>query len=102
LFFNDTSRSGDLWTALAGAEVNDAETSGQTQRIYGYDGAVNSMRVDLVDYFPVRPGGGQAQIPSDDGLLALSNRAVSAFAKTAYKWHRGYTFFSGFRLDASN
>lgn len=102
LSFHDTADANHVWIALAGAEVNDAEISGQTQQIYGYDGPAGMSRIDYVDPFPVRPEGLQATIPDIDGFLAQSNRSVSFFSNLAYTWKRQWNIYSAFRLDGAN
>ena len=100
LKFCDTTTSA-IWSMMGGAEVSDAETSGQTQRFYGYNSPTNSTPMDLADLFPLRPAG-QNTIPTNDALIDWSSRAVSIFSSAACTWKRNYNFYSAFRLDASN
>ena len=102
LKYAHTTASHNKWSVMAGAEVSDAETTGQTQRIYGHDGPTGSAAMNLVDPFTLRPSGASQPIPTNDALMALSNRALSVFSNFAYNWKHSYHFYSAFRLDASN
>jgi len=87
---------------MLGMEMSSAQTSGQTQRIYGHDSQTGSVLMDLANKYPVRPSGGLATIPTNDGLFGSSNHAVSVFANGMYSLKHGYYLSGGFRQDASN
>lgn len=103
LTYSDSSEdASSIWQMRAGAEVSDAETSGEAQRFYGYSSAGASTPMDLASVFRLRPTGGSSPIPTNDTLVAWSNRAVSFFSSGAYTWKRDYNFYAALRLDASN
>lgn len=106
--YSGVNRKQGQWTMRAGAEISDVETQDKTRRLYGYDGIGSGsdlgsgVPMDLVDLFPMRPGGGISQIPSDISQAGLSDRALSLFANAAYCWRSGYNFYAAVRCDASN
>ncbi|MBB6107812.1 TonB-linked outer membrane protein, SusC/RagA family [Mucilaginibacter lappiensis] len=91
--------------AIAGIEQSQAKTDGNTSAsVYGYDPKTgNSTAVDLVDYFPLNPGGlSYSPIPNGGGISGALTRLRSYFGNAAYTYAKKYTFSASARIDGSN
>jgi len=102
LHFHPATKGGNQWNLFAGAEIDDAGAAGETRLIYGHNNAVGNTPMDPQHLYPTRPDGGEAKIPTDDEFLNLINRSISVYSNVSYNWHQSYTFYSAFRMDASN
>ncbi|WP_242917357.1 SusC/RagA family TonB-linked outer membrane protein [Pontibacter liquoris] len=90
-------------TALAGAELRQARTTGYSSRRYGYNPAkLTSGRVDYAVPYPDFVTGYAQYIPDLNGEEARLSRFVSQFANAAYTYHDRYTLSLSARRDASN
>ncbi|WP_162842828.1 SusC/RagA family TonB-linked outer membrane protein [Mucilaginibacter pineti] len=90
--------------ALAGYEVKDLHTIGNTYRLYGYDNDhATSQTVNYISpfgqyYYP----GVTGQIPNKDAESDLTDRYRSYYANASYTYDRRYIFSGSTRFDESN
>lgn len=90
-------------TALAGAEIQQSQNSGQLNRYYGYhDGILGISAIDYINYYPLYGNFGYAQIPFKDDLSGVLNRYTSYYANASYSFENRYTINGSARKDASN
>jgi TonB-linked SusC/RagA family outer membrane protein len=89
--------------AIAGAEIRDTHTNGNTNRLYGYNADNLSFgNIDLTKSYPNIATGSNTLIPDTKSLSDLDNRFVSVFANLAYTYDGRYTLSASGRRDASN
>lgn len=89
-------------SALAGIEARQATTSGNGNRLYGYDDKLGtSVPVDYITEFNNNPYGGST-IPYYVTLTGTEDRNLSYFANAAYTYKRRYIFSGSARKDESN
>lgn len=99
----DQSWGRNNFTAIAGSEIRNAITNGNTFRYYGVD--PNILTTGNVDYntaYPTYVTGEPDFIPNINGLSRLASRFVSVFANAAYTFMGRYTLSASGRRDASN
>lgn len=90
-------------SAIAGAEIRQAVTSGKSDRIYGYDNELLTYgNVDYTKPYPTWISNIEMFIPQNSGLSERINRFVSMYANAAYTYKDKYTLSSSVRRDASN
>ncbi|SEM32722.1 TonB-linked outer membrane protein, SusC/RagA family [bacterium A37T11] len=90
-------------TAIAGAEINDVSTNGQTGRFYGYDEKHSAITpVDYISNFTNILSGYGMQIQNNDNLTIYSDRFVSYFGNLAYTYLGRYTLSLSGRKDGAN
>jgi hypothetical protein len=102
LSWQHVTDSNNQWMAFAGGESGDLETTGQTQRIYGFNGHGGNKPMDLVNSYPIFITGVPEPIPTNNGFLGLVNRSISLFSNASYTYRHLYTFYGAFRMDATN
>jgi TonB-linked SusC/RagA family outer membrane protein len=89
--------------AISGAEIRSVNTTGNTNRSYGYnDQNLTFGNVDLQNPYPIFVDGVYTLIPNEASLTDRHNRFVSVFANVAYTYDDRYTFSVSGRRDASN
>jgi TonB-linked SusC/RagA family outer membrane protein len=89
--------------AIAGAEIKEAKTTGNTFRTYGYDDNVLTHgNVDYTSIYPFLIGTGSDFIPDISGFTSITNRFVSTYLNGAYTYKNKYTVSISGRRDASN
>jgi TonB-linked SusC/RagA family outer membrane protein len=103
LNFNKTFGKNDF-TALAGAEVRQTNTTGNSSGFFGYDpNTLTFGSIDFTHLYPTYITGASNFIGSDSRSLSqLYNRFVSVFANAAYTYDEKYTLSVSARRDASN
>lgn len=90
-------------TALAGYEVRQLHTQGNSHRIYGYnENLLTHSNVDASNPYPTYINGSNAFIPDGIGMSDEINRYVSTFANASYTYNKLYTLSTSMRRDASN
>jgi len=91
-------------TAIAGYELRDFHTSGNSNRSYGYDDShATALGVDYVSQFPQYAiPGSLAAIPFYNGMTDLTDRNISYYSNAAYTYLDRYTLSASARLDRSN
>jgi len=90
-------------TAIAGGELRQVNTTGNTNSFYGYDpNTLTFGNVDLTNPYPQFVTGDSEFIPDTKSLTSTSNHFVSLFANAAYTLDGKYTFSASARRDASN
>jgi hypothetical protein len=103
LNFNRSFGKSDI-TALAGAELRQINTNGNSNGLFGYD--PNTLTFGSVDFTHLYPtyvtGGSNFITPDTRSLTQLYNRFVSLFANAAYTYNGKYTLSASARRDASN
>ncbi len=96
------SGNNDL-SVLAGAEIRDAVTEGNQDRMYGFDSDNYTFgNVDYTTRFPSIINGSLSYIQNNRDISRRNNRFVSVFANGAYTFARKYTLSISGRRDASN
>jgi len=88
---------------LAGYEIGDRNTVGQSNRAYGYD--EDRLTSALLNYNTLYPNfvtKATGFIPQNAGFSSRTNRFVSAYANMAYTYQSKYTLSASARRDASN
>ncbi|MCS3556792.1 MULTISPECIES: SusC/RagA family TonB-linked outer membrane protein [unclassified Sphingobacterium] len=90
--------------ALLGAEVTNNMTSGESRRLYGYDGIrLTQSPIDYLTRFPIYGGlASAATIPFTDGFSKGLNRFISAYMNVGYTYKSRYVLSFSTRRDASN
>lgn len=91
-------------TAIGGYEINNYQTIGNRNRLYGYDN--NHATVAMVNYLTLYNQyynkGNSLSIPFYDSMTSLTDRYISYYANMAYNYLKRYTFSLSGRLDRSN
>ncbi|MNK34410.1 TonB-dependent Receptor Plug Domain protein [compost metagenome] len=88
---------------LAGYEMGDKNTEGQTNRVYGYN--EDRLSVAALNYNTLYPNyitKANSFISQGAGFSSRTNRFVSVYANMAYSYQNKYTFSASARKDASN
>ena len=89
--------------AIAGNEVRQLLSEGNSNRRYGYDDNILTViPVDLSNSYKSYVTGSSMYIPDFNGLTERNNRLVSFFANAAYTLKNKYTLSISGRRDASN
>ncbi|MDQ0640074.1 TonB-linked SusC/RagA family outer membrane protein [Pedobacter sp. W3I1] len=104
LNFNRQWKDKHSLTAIAGYELRDFHTVGDSNRSYGYDDShATALGVDYVTQFPqyAIPGALTA-IPFYNSMTDLTDRNISYYSNAAYTFLDRYTFSASARLDRSN
>jgi len=91
-------------TALAGWELRQTNTTGNSSRTYGYDDDnLTYMNVDFARQFPILDGLPYSlTIPNNNSFTGLLDRILSLYANASYNFDNRYTFSVSARKDASN
>jgi TonB-linked SusC/RagA family outer membrane protein len=90
-------------TAIAGGEIKQAHTLGNSNRNYGYDDAnLTFGNVDYANPYSNFVTGSNTYIPNENSLSDQLNRYVSLYANAAYTYSGKYTASISGRRDASN
>ncbi|MBE9599944.1 SusC/RagA family TonB-linked outer membrane protein [Pedobacter sp. MC2016-24] len=91
-------------TAIAGYELRDFHTLGNSNRSYGYDDShATTLGVDYLSQFPQYAiPGSLAAIPFYNSMTDLTDRNISYYSNAAYTFLDRYTFSASARLDRSN
>lgn len=91
-------------TAIAGYELKDYGTVGNSYRVYGYDN--DHATVDRVDYISTFPQYHnnliRTAIPYGNSASELTDRFISYFTNAAYTYNSLYTLSASARFDRSN
>ncbi|MBN8666757.1 MAG: SusC/RagA family TonB-linked outer membrane protein [Chitinophagales bacterium] len=94
---------------LAGWEIKDLTTKGNSYRLYGYseEGSRVYSGMDFVSFFPQFNYGQFAQfrtsqIPNAQSVFKKADRFVSYFANANYTFDKRYTISASAREDAAN
>ncbi|MEO6231771.1 MAG: SusC/RagA family TonB-linked outer membrane protein [Ferruginibacter sp.] len=102
LNYHHQQKNGEL-NALAGAEVRNSHTTGNSSRAYGYsDDILTFGNVDYFNNYPNLVSQNSQFIPNGAGFTDKLNRYVSYFANAAYTWREKYTVSASGRRDGSN
>jgi TonB-linked SusC/RagA family outer membrane protein len=101
LNFDHEWRSKHEVVAIAGAELRQLHTLGNSYRAYGSDNHTSFSNVDYVSFYPLITGGIEA-IPNFADFTGLLDRFVSVYANAAYIYDDRYTVSASARKDASN
>jgi TonB-linked outer membrane protein, SusC/RagA family len=101
LNFNHEWNSKHEVAAIAGAEMRQLHTLGNSHRVYGSDNHTGAANVDYVSRYPLITGGMDV-IPSFADLTGLLDRFVSLYLNAAYTYDDRYTISASTRKDASN
>jgi len=89
--------------AIAGGELRQVNTSGNSNSFYGYDpNTLTFGNVDMTNTYPLYVTGNYDFIPDNKSLTAIRNHFISLFANAAYTYDGKYTFSASGRRDASN
>ncbi|EOZ93771.1 TonB-dependent receptor [Indibacter alkaliphilus LW1] len=95
--------SGHEVVALAGWEVRDFQSLGNTARYYGYDDMYGtSLPVNLNTRFNQFANNILLNIPSGASHSGVIDRFVSGFSNASYSYKKRYTLTASARRDASN
>lgn len=91
-------------TAIAGYELRDFHTVGNSNRSYGYDDShATALAVDYVTLFPqFAIAGSSTAIPFYNSMSDLTDRNISYYSNAAYTYLDRYTLSASARLDRSN
>jgi len=95
--------------AIAGWEIKDLRTTGNSYRLYGYNqnGSVTSPQMDFVSYFPQYFYGPYssfvtAQIQNPQSVSGTLDRFISTFGNASYTYDHRYILSGSVRNDAAN
>lgn len=89
--------------AIAGSEIRQNVTSGNSNIYYGYDANTDiTSGVDFSNSYPTLPAGRNSYIPGGGGLSDKLNRYVSFYGNASYNYAGRYTISASARRDASN
>ncbi|EOZ98910.1 TonB-dependent receptor [Indibacter alkaliphilus LW1] len=90
-------------SAIAGAEVKDLRTVGNTNRWYGYDSETGaSLPVDYLPFFQRSSSLSFSSIPRLQGVTGTVNRFVSGYANFGYTYDNRFVLSLSARQDGSN
>ena len=93
-------------TSMVAAEVGDSRTTGDANRLYGYDQETGSYAstIDFATFFPTYNGiEGNQQIPNQSKTLPKqTSRFVSFVGNVSYTYHSRYSVYASARKDGSN
>ncbi len=90
-------------TAIAGFEIRDFNTEGNSNRYYGYnDDLALQSNVDYLTFFPLIYGSSRQQILPNRFLTSLTDRYRSFYANASYTYLQKYTLSGSARKDESN
>jgi TonB-linked SusC/RagA family outer membrane protein len=99
----DKSWGKNEFNAIAGGEIRQVNTFGNTNSFYGYNpNTLTFGNVDLTNVYPDYVSGNYNFIPDTKSLSNLSNHFVSVFLNAAYTYNDKYTLSLSGRRDASN
>ncbi|WP_159522991.1 SusC/RagA family TonB-linked outer membrane protein [Sunxiuqinia indica] len=88
---------------LAGTEVRQAQTTGLSNRVYGYnDDLLTSSRVDYTSSYLLNPYGYTETIPDGASLTDRTDRNVSYYGNASYSYQSRYMLTASARKDKSN
>jgi TonB-linked SusC/RagA family outer membrane protein len=88
--------------AIAGAEISQGITEGNSNTVYGYSRDTKSSQVvDFLTFYTTNPSGSQ-KIPNDYGFSRMTDRYLSYFGNGAYTYNGKYTLSASGRIDKSN
>jgi TonB-linked SusC/RagA family outer membrane protein len=104
LNFNQTFKSKNVVTALAGAELNQSVTTSSYPVLLGYSKTYGTSvgDVDTYDYLNVNPSGEQEINNTNSGIAVTTYRYLSYFANAGYTYDNRYTFTLSGRKDGAN
>lgn len=90
--------------AIAGYELKDYNTTGNSYRIYGYDNEHATVdRVDYISTFPQYHNNRiRSAIPYGNSASDNTDRFISYFSNAAYTYNGLYTLSASARFDRSN
>ncbi|MCW3091106.1 MAG: SusC/RagA family TonB-linked outer membrane protein [Ferruginibacter sp.] len=102
LNYNYAWKSSSL-TAIAGAEIRNSHTNGNSMRVYGYnDQLLTFSNVDFVNYYTHIITGFDNTIPNTNGFSDKLYRYMSYFGNAAYTFRQKYIVSLSGRKDGSN
>lgn len=88
---------------LAGAEIRQSQTTGLSDRMYGYnDDLLTTTLVDYTTSYLINPDGYTATIPDRSSLSFLTDRNRSFYCNLSYIYSERYTLTASARKDESN
>ncbi|MBO9674177.1 MAG: SusC/RagA family TonB-linked outer membrane protein [Sphingobacteriaceae bacterium] len=104
LNFNRVWKDKHNLTAIAGYEIRDFHTVGNSNRAYGYDDShATALGVDYLTQFPqYAVPGALAVVPFYNSMTDLTDRNISYYSNAAYTLLDRYTLSASARLDRSN
>ncbi|QEC40253.1 SusC/RagA family TonB-linked outer membrane protein [Pseudobacter ginsenosidimutans] len=89
--------------AIAGIEVRQVRTTGNSSRLYGFDPVVgSSAAVDYVSSFKLYGNGYNSKIPNYDDHSGTLDRLRSYYINGAYDFDLRYVLSASARIDQSN
>lgn len=90
--------------SIAGIEVSDTKSDGNSATFYGYDQEIGtSIPVNFDSTYRTYPSNSRAQIPGLPTITPYTlDRFVSYFANLSYIYNSRYTFSASMRSDQSN
>ncbi|MGG9964081.1 SusC/RagA family TonB-linked outer membrane protein [Ferruginibacter sp. SUN106] len=90
-------------SAIAGSELRDIHTQGQSFRTYGYNPVnISGVGVDYRNTYPALPNGDYQNIPYQNDFTDQTKKFVSFYANAAYSYNGKYHLTLSGRRDASN
>lgn len=92
-------------SAIAGWEVRDQGTLGNSSRAYGYNETLGTSKpVSYTTYYRYyhNPGSGSYAIPRRESETDLTDRFRSYYANFSYSWKNRYMLYGSARIDQSN
>ncbi len=89
--------------ALTGAEIRQAQLSGQSNFFYGYrEDPLTYTQIDFVNTYRNWVTGRNETIGSSPKMTETINRFVSYYANASYRYDDRYTLYGSVRRDGSN
>ncbi|SEM77048.1 TonB-linked outer membrane protein, SusC/RagA family [bacterium A37T11] len=90
-------------TILAGYELSQTTSEGNSSVLYGYNNDLATFtNIDAVNYFPINPTGGYSQINSGLSVNGTLVRIRSTFANALYSYKNRYYISGSSRIDGTN
>ncbi|MEO5984331.1 MAG: TonB-dependent receptor, partial [Ferruginibacter sp.] len=89
--------------AIAGNEVRDIKTTGNSYRVYGYRNEILTVsNTDFANSYPNFVSNGNSFIPNEISFNEKTNRFVTLYSNAAYTLNSKYTLSASGRRDAAN
>lgn len=90
-------------SAIAGSEIRRANSTGNSNRLYGYNDDILSYgTLDYSKQYPNFISGTNSFIPGNLGISDRRTNYISSYANASYTYSRRYTLSISGRRDASN
>ncbi|PUZ30062.1 TonB-linked outer membrane protein, SusC/RagA family [Chitinophaga costaii] len=90
-------------SAIAGIEVRNFHSQGNTYTLYGYNPeTASTVNVDYATQFPTFVSGSTVNIPGGPTSSYTIDNVVSYYGNASYSYNNKYTLFASARKDESN